>query len=299
MKLYFICKFVKSFKGVLSLDRIKIGICDWALPGSGLYATKIAASVGLEALSLKIGLYENDYPITHPEMQKIYLSEQQKYGIEYCAIALNDFDNIPMHARKGSKEYEIVWNLLERAVTTAKVLGVQIIQVPGFAASEVKTEEDLEHSVRAFQYLCDTAGENGISVASENLMNPSEFKKMVDMVNRENFFLYFDSQNYKLLRRYNELDILSGLYPLMCNQIHVKDGNNAMSGGLLGTGNSNFFETMSWLKNHDFTGYVLLENYYDQLPLRTQSNSPYDLLREDIRILMETLNTKGEMKKLK
>ena len=112
------------------MKNIKIGACDWALPGSGLYATQIAASVGLDALSLKIGLYENDYPITHTEMQKIYLSEQQKYGIEYCAIALNDFDNIPMHAREGTKEYNIVWDLLKRAVPTAKALGVKIIQVP-------------------------------------------------------------------------------------------------------------------------------------------------------------------------
>lgn len=272
------------------MDNIKIGICDWGLPGAGLYATQIAASVGLEALSLKIGLYENDYPITHPEMQKIYLSEQQKYGIEYCAVALNDFDNIPMHARKNSKEYHIVWNLLKRAVATAKVLGVQIIQVPGFAASEVKTNEDLEHSVRAFQYLCDAAGENGISVASENLMTPSEFKNLVDMVNRDNFFLYFDSQNYQLFRGYDELEILSGLYPFMCSQIHVKDGDNVMSGGLLGTGSSNFYETMDWLKDHDFKGYILLENYYDQFPLRAQSKNPYDLLRDDIRILREAIN---------
>ena len=166
---------------------IKIGACDWALPGSGLYATQIAASVGLEALSLKIGLYENDYPITHPEMQQIYLGEQQKYGIEYCAIALNDFDNIPMHAREGTKEHDIVWNLLARAVETAHALHVPMIQVPGFAASEVKTEEDMEHSAKAFRWLCDTAGEYGISVAGENLMPVSEFTKMHEMVDRKNF----------------------------------------------------------------------------------------------------------------
>ncbi len=80
------------------MKNIKIGACDWGLPGNGLYATQIAAEVGLDALSLKIGLYESDYPLTQPEMQKIYLSEQQKYGIEYCAIALNDFDNTDTHA---------------------------------------------------------------------------------------------------------------------------------------------------------------------------------------------------------
>lgn len=271
------------------MKNIKIGACDWGLPGSGLYATQIAASVGLDALSLKIGLYENDYPITQPEMQKIYLNEQQKYGIEYCAIALNDFDNIPMHARKGTKEYDIVWDLLRRAVTTAKALGVQIIQVPGFAASEVKTEQDMEYSARAFQYLCDAAGEFGISVAGENLMTPEEFTKMSEMVDRSNFYLYFDSQNYHLFRGYSELAILEGLYPKMCNQLHVKDGQGAMSGGLLGTGDSGFHETMHWLDNHDYSGYILLENYYDQLPLRTQAENPFDLLRQDIEILKKAI----------
>lgn len=272
------------------MKQVKLGACDWALPGSGLYATQIAASVGLDALSLKIGLYENDYPITQPEMQNIYLSEQQKYGIEYCAIALNDFDNIPMQARKGTKEYDIVWDLLRRAVATAKALGVAIIQVPGFAASEVKTEDDMAHSARAFQYLCDAAGEADISVASENLMTPPEFTKLAEMVDRKNFYLYFDSQNYNVFRGYSEIDILEGLYPRMCNQLHVKDGD-VMSGGLLGSGPSNFFQTMDWLDKHDYTGYILLENYYDQLPLRTQAENPYDLLQKDIATLKKAIQS--------
>ena len=270
------------------MKNIKIGACDWALPGNGLYAVQIAAGAGLDALSLKIGLYENDYPITHSEMQKIYLNEQQRYGVEYCAIALNDFDNIPMHARKETKEYEIVWDLLKRAVPTAANLGVKIIQVPGFAESEIKTEEDMEHSARAFRYLCDAAGEYGISVAGENLMTPSEFKALSEMVDRKNFYLYFDSQNYNVFRGYNEIDILEGSFDKMCDQIHVKDGE-VMSGGLLGTGPSEFHETMKWLGKHDYSGYILLENYYDVLPLRLQSENPYELLRQDIEILRKAI----------
>ncbi|MDO4615138.1 MAG: TIM barrel protein [Lachnospiraceae bacterium] len=270
------------------MKNIKIGACDWALPGSGLYAVQIADEMGLDALSLKIGLYENDYPISHSEMQKIYLREQDRYGIEYCAIALNDFDNIPMHARKGTKEYEMTWDLLRRAVPTASALGVSIIQVPGFAASEVKSEEDLEHSAAAFRYLCDEAGEAGICVAGENLMTPDEFTALSQAVDRENFYLYFDSQNYNVFRGYDERMILEGLYPEMCNQIHVKDGEE-MSGGLLGSGPSGFHDTMAWLSDHDYQGYILLENYYDQLPLRTQGEDPYQLLREDIRILRQAI----------
>ena len=183
-----------------------------------------------------------------------------------------------------------MWDLLRRTVPTAKALGVPMIQVPGFVASEIKSEEDMEHSARAFQYLCDTAGEYGISVAGENVMNAEEFHKLYDMVDRKNFYLYFDSQNYFLNRGYRETDILEGLYPLMCNQLHVKDGKDGgLSGALLGTGDAGFHDTMKWLDQHNYTGYILLENYYDQLPLRTQAENPYDLLREDIKILKKAI----------
>lgn len=272
------------------MGQIKIGACDWGLPGAGLYAAAIAASAGLDALSLRIGLYENDYPLTWPQMQKIYLEEQQKYGIEYCAIALNDFDNIPMHARKGTREYDIVWDLLKRAVHTAKALHVPMIQVPGFGASEIKTPEDLEYSAAAFRWLCDAAGEYGIDVASENLMNQKEFKDLYERIDRKNFYLYFDSQNYHLFRGYPERDILDHLYPYMCGQLHVKDGSGAMSGSLLGKGDSGFFHTMQWLSQHNYSGYILLENYYDQIPLRMAGANPYELLWEDVKILKETVN---------
>ncbi|MCB6365779.1 sugar phosphate isomerase/epimerase [Intestinibacillus massiliensis] len=272
------------------MKNIKLGACDWGLPGAGLFAPRIAADCGLDALSLRIGLYENDYPLTRPQLQRYYLEEQQKTGVEYCAIALNDFDNIPMHAREGTKEHGIVWDLLPRAVETAKALGVKIIQVPAFAESEIKTDEDRAMSAKALQYLCDAAGEAGLRVATENLMDKREFEALYQAVDRKNFFLYFDSQNYQLFRGYSETAILDALYPYMCDQLHVKDGTGAMSGGLLGTGDSGFADTMSWLGAHGYEGYILLENYYDQLPLRLQADDPYDLLREDVKILKEAVS---------
>lgn len=268
---------------------IKIGACDWGLPGAGLFAPDIAAACGLDALSLRIGVYENDYPLTQPELQRHYLDAQQRTGVHYCAIALNDFDNIPMHAAEGTPAHEAVWNLLPRAVQVAKALGVPVLQVPAFAASEIKTDEERARSAKALQYLCDAAGAAGICVATENLMNKQEFEALYQAVDRKNFFLYFDSQNYQLFRGYSETTILSALYPYMCDQLHVKDGQGAMSGSLLGTGDSGFFETIAWLKAHDFSGTILLENYYDQLPLRTQNDNPYALLRQDICILREAL----------
>lgn len=271
------------------MKNVKIGACDWALPGAGLYAPRIAAAYGLQALSLKIGLCENNYPIAEEAMQRYYLEDQQRYGIEYCAIALNDFDNIPMHAREGTPAHEQAWTILNKGVQTARALHIPVIQVPGFAASEIRTEKDYEYAAKAFRYLCDAAGD--IRVASESLLRPEEFKKLYDMVGRENFGAYYDSQNYHLFRGYDQVEILEGLLPFMVGQLHVKDGNGAMSGALLGTGDSNFSGTMRALSNNGYEGYILLENYYDRLPLRLAGENPYALLEQDIAIVKTAVAT--------
>jgi sugar phosphate isomerase/epimerase len=271
------------------MKNIKIGVCDWALPGSGLYATRIAAEYGLNVLSLKIGLFENNYPIAEKTMQKYYLEDQQKYCLEYCAIALNDFDNIPMHARENSLDYGKAWTILEKGLKTAIALHIPLIQVPGFAASEIKTEEDMEYAAKALRYLCDEAGVYGIKVANENLLKPARFKELYEMVGRDNFGVYYDSQNYHVFKGYDQTEILEGLYPYMADQLHVKDGKGAMSGALLGEGDSNFMGTMQLLSQKKFEGYILLENYYDQLPLRLRDEDPYKLLEADIHTLKETV----------
>jgi L-ribulose-5-phosphate 3-epimerase UlaE len=222
------------------MRNIKIGVCDWALPGAGLYATRIAKDFGLNVLSLKIGMFENNYPLAEKYMQKYYLEDQQKYGLEYCAVALNDFDNMPIHARENSSDYDKAWTLLKKGLQTAVALKIPMIQVPGFAKSEIKTEEDYIYTAKAFQYLCDEAGEHGIYVASENLLKPEQFKILYEMVDRKNFGVYYDSQNYHVFKGYNQTEILEGLYPYMVRQLHVKDGKGVISGALLGSGDANF-----------------------------------------------------------
>jgi sugar phosphate isomerase/epimerase len=120
-------------------------------------------------------------------------------------------------------------------------------------------------------------------------MKPADFETLFRMVDRKNFGCYYDSQNYHLFRQYDQLEILEGLFPYMVNQLHVKDGNGAMSGALLGTGDANFTGSMALLAKKGFEGYILLENYYDQLPLRLADENPYKLLESDIRILKETV----------
>lgn len=271
------------------MKNVKLGVCDWGLPGAGLYAIKIAHDLGLDAISLRMGLYENDYPILNPSMQHYYIEESKQYEIEFAAIALNDFDNISLHAPKETKEYDMIWDVLPRAVEAAKNMKIPVIQVPAFNKSAIKTREEMERAAVLFRYLCDQAKEAGMKVASENTMQPAAFKELHTMVDRDNFYLYYDSQNYPLYAGLTAIEVLEELYPYMCDQIHVKDGNGELSASILGTGNTGFFDTMQWLSDHEYTGYILIENYYDQLPMRNLGD-PFELVKKDVEILKDTVS---------
>ena len=54
----------------------------------------------------------------------------------------------------------------------------------------------------------------------------------------------------------------------MYSQLHVKDGINEPGGCLLGEGNTDFFPQMEILKKHGYEGWIIIENYYNLLPLR-------------------------------
>lgn len=74
----------------------------------------------------------------------------------------------------------------------------------------------------------------------------------------------------------------------MDKQLHVKDGWNELGGCLLGGGNTNFFAQMKMLKEKNFSGWIIIENYYNLMPLRHKAVNGWqmDLLKKDI----ETIN---------
>ncbi len=269
-------------------DNVKIGICEWALPGGGLYGAKIASELGLDGIELELGSYERDFPLSHKEMQDSYREAALRWGIEYPSIAVNDLCQHGMTNEKGSEKRAIATEGITRGIDTAYELNIPLVQLPSFEDGEIKNEKDFNNVADCLKYACKYAKDKGIVIGTENLLTVEENLKMIEMVGYDNLKVYFDSQNYFLFKDYNTQELLDRLVKHIC-EIHVKDGNGHMSGSLLGKGNTGFYETIKILKKHNYSGWVQLENYYDQKPLSLEAKDPYKLLREDIKILKEAL----------
>ena len=123
---------------------------------------------------------------------------------------------------------------------------------------------------------------------TENALDYKEQIQLLKEINMSNLTIHFDTQNFRFNFNMDQCEQLEGLYPYMDSQLHVKDGINEPGGCLLGEGNTDFFPQMEILKKHGYEGWIIIENYYNLLPLRKcNEQNQMQIINKDL----ETLRT--------
>ncbi|MGI5849813.1 MAG: sugar phosphate isomerase/epimerase family protein [Christensenellales bacterium] len=279
---------------------VKLGVTQWSLPGNGMCAVRIVADAGLDGLQIELGSYELGYPMAQPRMQDMYLDEAAKYGISFPSIVLNDINIYPMIADKDSEKYKIGMDMLKTAVQVADRMKVPVVMIPSFLDNDIKTPQDMDRTVEALKYVCELAGEKGIEISSEGTISYDKHLEIVERVGYKNISIFYDSMNYKLFKGYDQAETLLGYYDKMTPQLHVKDGKTSdvkgpedlwkiISSALLGKGDTGFYKTIEILKEKNYKGWIILENYYQHLPLRLVNEDQFEIMAQDIRILREAI----------
>ncbi len=176
---------------------VKIGVCNEALPGVGVFAPRIVSELGLDGMQIEMGTELHGYPISQKKIQKYYLDEKQKYGIEYPCIGMSDLDFHPIHSKPGTPMYDFVKKMMVTAVDAAAAMEIPVIMVCCFEQSLIRTDEELERAAKMIRYACDLAGEKGVTVGWETPLEEKKTRQLLDLVDRKNIGVFYDSQNYK------------------------------------------------------------------------------------------------------
>jgi sugar phosphate isomerase/epimerase len=269
---------------------VKLGICNFCVPGTGVFAPQIVKEMGLDGMSLEFGSFEHGWPLSQRRIQDLYLDAQQTYQLGYPNLGVSDGDNVPFHARKGTKWDPVVDEEGRKAIDAAAYMKIPFVFFSNFNVSEIKSEEDLENTARRYRYFCDYAGEKGISIGCENPNSIKVQKDLMQLVDKENFYLFFDSCNHACLTDYDIHEILRELYPYYYPQMHVKDGVKGVNAQyILGTGETGFYETMDYLKSKDYDGWLIIENLYELAPMRNLNPDYFEIMREDIASLKKAV----------
>ncbi|MFL0498673.1 sugar phosphate isomerase/epimerase family protein [Priestia megaterium] len=269
--------------------KIKLGICHWSLPIEGPHACKLAAELGFDGMQLDIGPAERGFSLSLPYVQQEYLECAKKYNITFPSISVRELDNYGMTRPDGSVEKQIAIEGIMKAINAADSMNIPIVMLGSFEDGDIKNEADFQEVVSCLTKACDEALDKNIIIATENLLSIEENIRLFRLVDRPNLRLYFDTQNYYLRKGFNVAQMVEALFPYIC-EFHVKDGSDGnMSGSLLGTGESGFYETMNVFMDKGYKGWINIENYYDQLPLSLMNDDPLALIKKDIETLKNSL----------
>lgn len=263
----------------------KFGICEWAAPVQGPYVFRMARELGLDGVEIFQGDYERALPTSNPWIQNAYLSQARENGVEISGIAVNSIDNHPMTAPEGDPEHEIVTFCIREAVKTAAAMDIPIVQIPSFFKSDITCEADFERVSAHLRAACRLAEDHGIIIGTENALSARQNLELIQAVGMANLRVYFDTQNPQYMRNYSAPEMIRELKGKIC-EVHVKDGRRGeLSASLLGEGDSDFFGSVAALKETGYSGYIVLENYYDRAPMNRCDRDAIALLRSDIEIM--------------
>lgn len=265
---------------------VKFGACEFALPGNCIGSVKLAHDVGLDGLQLGFMNYERGIMLSQKWMRDYYMEEADRWGIEIPSMAMCELDFYGLNNPKNTPKGAIAWMLLDQAIEAAIDMKMKAIMVPSFNDAMMRTDDDIKRTAVALQYACDAVKEYDMVIATENTLTLEKNAELFALVNRDNLKAFYDSQNYVSTLGWKQVPMLEGLMPLLYPEIHVKDGIGSYgSSKLLGEGDTDFYGTMRVLKQHNYKGYIHLENFYDRMPLRSLSDNYIDILKRDLEIL--------------
>ena len=270
-------------------ETVRLGICQWSLPIDGPYGCQLAKELGLDGIQLDVGTHARGFPLSKKSVQKAFLEMARQHKIEFPSIAITELDYFSMVAPDGSSERLVADLAIKKAIESAQAMDVPLVMAPSFGKSMINSGQDMTEAVSYLQLACDYAKPFGITIATENALSANMITQLFERVNRENLKLYFDSQNHFLQKGYDIADLLKEVYPFVC-EVHLKDGKEGnLSASLLGQGETGFYRTMDVLKEMNYSGWLVLENYYDREPLSLQAEDPVELVSKDLEILNSVL----------
>lgn len=272
------------------VNNIKVGICEWSIPQSmrGPSCCKVAKDMGLDGLELDLGEAEDNFSLANPYVLDAYAQARDYYGVEFSGIAVNVSNFYKMTTPKGDPGKEIVEYAIRLGIDSAAKLNIPLIHVPSFHESDITNDEQLKNTAECLQAACDYAADKNVIVCTENHLGSEEQLREIEMVDRDNFKIYFDSQNYQLNAGFYTPEMIPPIKDYIV-ETHVKDGCDIISSRLVGHGSCDVFKTLEILFGLGFNGWVVLENYYAKEPLYTRGSDPFDLMRQDVEIVKKWL----------
>ena len=270
---------------------LKYGICQWCMPGDGMYAPRLAAEAGWDGVQLDLGTYERGMALTQKGIQEGLKEDAARYSIEYPSLVVNA---VTVHSisknRRDNSEGQIAYELIRKGVEVTAAMNIEAIMLPCFFESYITSEEEFQNTLEAFRYCCQLSQDKGIDVYVESILSVKDQLRLLEELKMPNLYVFYDTQNYDAFTGDDQMELVRAFQPHMGKQFHVKDGSGTTSNRLVGEGHGKVLEQLNYIREKGFSGWVISENFYDKLPIRGRNEADQmQVSADDLAVIKKAL----------
>ncbi|WP_138295447.1 MULTISPECIES: sugar phosphate isomerase/epimerase family protein [unclassified Clostridium] len=246
------------------MGKVKLGVCQWCIPAQGVQAIALAGELGFAGVEMDMGIGKPGLELREEAVLDAFITAKEKTGLVYPALALN---GIEMNQPQAEEE---TLALILRAVQIARQLGADTLQMPSFGSAQMESETDFEQTVKALRFACDQAPD--LQIGSENTLGIQGNQRLLEQVNRDNFFIYYDGANIENIRGEDGVAFYTQMAGAI-RQAHAKDlylakpWQNAQP-AVLGEGECHAREILETMRAFNFSGWIFVENGHDRERLK-------------------------------
>lgn len=272
------------------MSRFNYGICEWSLKERGKQLCKTISEVGLTCFQVGVGVetLQNDGLADSRNIEQ-YLDAAAEFGLVISCVVPTALDYYSFCKPETQEEEETADKLIDMTIDLSETFGCKSFLLPALNRGAIVDSRSFHKAVHKIKKYCEKAAEKGVMTLFESTLGVKQTIDVMEAVDHPQFQLFFDSQNPYLF----DGTFAAGWFRELSDhikEIHVKDGlGTDMSGALLGHGSSGFIKTAKAIIESDFSGNILLENYYQNPPLCFEGYYK-DLLRLDVDILKKTFD---------
>jgi sugar phosphate isomerase/epimerase len=182
---------------------------------------------------------------------------KQATGLEIHALVLGEQNEEGGLADENADAAGRARDDVVDALAWAHELGADVILVPFFMRSELRSEADVDRAADAFRTLCPIAAERGVALSFEGTLSAEETLALAARVGSEAFGVYFDLANPLAKRGLDPPSEIRALGALI-RRVHVKDTRATAGDCRPGRGRVDFAECARALAGIGYDGWLTL-----------------------------------------
>jgi hexulose-6-phosphate isomerase len=216
----------------------------------------IAASLGLSSIEW---IFESPLelnPLSSGEGLAMIRDRAQQTGVEVEFVCADYFMEQPL-VRMSAITADNNQRVLTRLIECAGELGIKGIEIPCVDASAISNLREEDELCRALAPALELAYKAGIEIGLETSLNPDRFYKLLKRIDHPACKANYDTGNSASLGYppREEFDA----YGKWINNVHIKDRVLGGTTVPLGTGSADIPLVLRLLKQHNYSGGLILQ----------------------------------------